>query len=304
MDAVGIWLLKAKAIALGNNYFKDVLYKNDYFYSHQQYPLLLPLFLSIFFKMFGFNNNNFILIFYPFLFLTIIYLAYKIFLKNNSKIVSLFMAYCFSMLPILLSQGGRGLGGNADIFLVLINILIILSIYNKKYLLLVLMCGIASQIKMEGVLTSIIILMLPERKKKKILLFLASIFPFVLWRTIVYFFKIPNDSLLYLPSMLIVFQKILILIGAIFKEMVNLKNWYLFWPIFFLLMLSKGKLSNFSKNIFLLYSILFVILLVLIFSFNTENVNVYATSTFDRMLLQITPFLFVIAGEKIKSLVS
>jgi hypothetical protein len=157
IDVYSIWLLKAKAFYVYNGFPLEFL--QNIGYSHPHYPVFLPWFFSLIYKIIGGVNEYYVLVLYPFVYLVILFLACRFFTKIGlSKTISLFFVYIYSMLSPLLAQGGRYHAGLADIVLVLlywIGILVAYEIARKKgsnfVWVLVLIVAIASQIKLEGV---------------------------------------------------------------------------------------------------------------------------------------------------------
>src|ERR1035437_2498390 len=90
IDAVGIWLLKAKFFYLSHE-FPLALLKNPYFmYSHPHYPVLLPFIFSVFYSILGAVKEPIIVLIYPLTFIAVLFILYKLLRECGiGKILSL-----------------------------------------------------------------------------------------------------------------------------------------------------------------------------------------------------------------------
>lgn len=308
MDAIGIWLLKAKAFYLEGGFPKQMLLSPDFSYSHQQYPLLLPFLFSLVYKLTSGINERAVLIFYPFIYLAILVLAYKTFKSQTGELKALLFTYIYSMFGPLLAQAGRGHAGNADIILTLINwgiVCLLMTKMKAKYTpyLITLLITIASQIKAEGVFIAPLILFLPISRLKKIVLFLVSLVPFIIWRAVVRQLGLPLDFGLYFPTFIEFFQRSAIIGVETVKEMLNVRNWYIFWPIFLISLFLKEKLSPTLKRTIiptLLIATLGYFCVYMYFDMETAS---WVSSSADRILLQLSPYTFLVFFEKNQKLI-
>jgi hypothetical protein len=304
MDSIGIWFFKAKAFHLEHGFPSQFLHNPEYNYSHQQYPLGLPFFISLFWNF----NEKLILLIYPLTYSVIIFLVYSVLRRKTNGNTSLIFTYIYSMLSPLIAGGGRILAGNADIFLVLIGWLILFTIYKKSlktwnYLLITILIMLATQIKLEGVFFSIFTLWLPVVKKQKYLLFTISLVPFFLWLITIHTLHIPSDTHLIMPNSGLFLQRLVSIGRGVIQELVNLNNWYILWPIIGLLLFTKSKISTQLKTILLpSYSIIMTLYLS-IYLFASNDVYTYITSSFDRILLQQSPIVFLFFFEKLEAII-
>jgi len=302
-DAIGIWLFKAKAFYVEKGFPNQFLHNSNFAYSHQQYPLGLPFLFFLIYQLAGGVRENILLLIYPVLYMAIIILAYRVIRTRATSTYALIFTYIYSMLSPLIASGGRILAGNADIFIVFIEWLIIFIIYKKKqlfrdYLLIVLLIMVASQIKLEGIFLSVILLFLPIVKKYKFSLFSISLVPLLLWFFVVYMFKIPSDTHIMLPNIHELFSRLTIITLGIFKELVNINNWYFFWPLVGLVIFVKGKLSVQMNRILLpSYGIIMVLYILVYISSSTDTYK-YINSSFDRVLFQHSAIIFLFLFEK------
>src|SRR5690349_18525390 len=75
MDTIGIWMFKAKAIYIEKGFPFDFLKLKHFLYSHQQYPLGIPLLFSIPFFLIGSVQEIIPLLFSPLVYLCILYIS-------------------------------------------------------------------------------------------------------------------------------------------------------------------------------------------------------------------------------------
>lgn len=299
MDVFSIWLLKAKEFYINGIFPLSNL--NKFPYSHPQYPILLPLFVSFIYIFLGGVNEITVLTIYPFIYLAILFLTYKFFIKSKiNETYSLLFTYIYSMFSWLLAAGGRMHAGEADIFLVLIywGILhLAFNFYKDKQRVwgfwIAILIIVASQIKMEGVFPVVLFLFLPAKAKDKFVWILISIIPSLIWTLIRIKSGLIADIGFLIPSLSTLIGRFGSLLVLVLKEMANYRNWYIFWPLFwFTIFISKRNDKFFSKTINpFLISISF--LFALNFLFSTLNVTNYASSSLDRIMFQVSPFFFI-----------
>lgn len=310
IDAVSIWLLKAKAIyfahgALPVNLLKDSIY----LYSHPQYPILIPYFFSFFYFVLGGVNDKFVSLLNPLFYCLTIFVIYKLLKKMQfNTLFSLLFTYIYSMLSPFLAQGGRQHAGDADIFIVFVNWLALFLSFeffkNKSYKILsliIISVMISSQIKGEGVFLASIILFLPLKKRVKFLSLVVSLIPFLLWRSVIDYYKIPNDFYFLIPSL----QEMGIRVFQIFyytlKEMIKINNWYIFWPFFACLIVLIRSRERFI-NKFILPSLGVISGALLVFYlFLSVSPAIYVPPSIDRILLQLSPFYFLLFTVLVKT---
>ncbi len=168
----------------------------------------------------------------------------------------------------------------------------------------VLLIIIASQVKLEGVFLSVIFFFLPKSFFYRLKLFSISIIPFTIWIGLILVLKIPSDSHIIFPGLALFFERIYEIILGFGKELINIHNWYFFWPIIFLTIFTKQKISESLKRIFLPSYGIIVFLFVLIYLFASNETYTYVTSSFDRVLLQHSAIVFLFFFEKTHKLVN
>src|SRR5882724_1699672 len=301
IDAIGIWLLKTKAFYLEHGFPNSYLHTSLYAYSHQQYPLGLPFLFFLIYQFLGGIHEKVILLIYPCVYTLILFFVYKVLKRETKSTNALLFTYIYSMLSPFIAGGGRILAGNADIFLVLLEWLIIFILYKRKlrntyYILIAFLVMLASQVKLEGVFMVALLLFLPV--KLKLFLVSISIVPFIIWSSVVYYFKIPADShMIFLPVTLLL-ERVGIILAGILRELFNVNNWYLFWPLVVAAVFLKQKISDQLKIIFLPAYAVMMFFYILVFLFSSIETYDYVRSSFDRVLFQHSAIIFLFFFEK------
>lgn len=307
MDAIGIWLFKAKAFYIAHGFPNNFLHNPQYSYSHQEYPVGLPFFMFLVYNLIGGINEKVILMVYPIVYFVILILVYLIIRRATNLILALVFTYIYSMFGPFIAGGGRILAGNADIFLVLIEWLILFLLYKKeltykKYIIITILIMIASQIKLEGAFLSMILLFCPLKLKYKTIFFFISLLPFIIWSSTIHILKIPADTHMIIPSITLSLQRIFFIIIGIVKELININNWYIFWVVLFVALFTNQRLSQQAKQILIPSYITIMILYILVYLFASNDTYTYVTSSFDRVLFQQSAIIFLVFFEKIKAI--
>lgn len=304
VDVYAYWLLKAKLFFVEG--ILPLTNLNAFPYSHPQHPILLPIIFNQIYHILGRVNEFPVFLFYPVIYLVILFLAYKMFRKLGiGEISSLIITYVYSMLSPLLAMAGRKHAGEADIFITLINWGIVHFVFNylkdKKIKWLIftsVLIMIASQIKTEGVIAAVIFLFIPLARNRKVIFLSVSMLPAVIWNFIVMMVPLNRDFgwSLYGPLELIIRT------GEVFYyvwlEMVNVRNWYIFWPIFWLSLFIKQKINKPILKV-TTYTVLGMSGLYLLnFLFSTFTPFEYVPGAIDRIFIQFSPFFLGIFAMK------
>lgn len=303
IDAVSIWFLKAKAFYLNNGYIPlEILKNNFYLNTHPQYPLLLPFSFYLLYTILGGMHEEILAFLNPIFYLLILIIVYKLLRKMQfSQTFTLLFTYIYSMFSPLLAQGGRKHSGDADIFIVFINWVALFFFYefiktknHKIFWILVSLVMISSQIKGEGLFLASILFFMPVSNKLKMLSIVISFMPFLIWRFFIHYYQIPNDFYFIIPSLGEIMIRSFNIFYFTLREMIKINNWYIFWPVFFFFIIFSKSKNNFINKFILpsllLYSALFFIFYLLL----SLNPEIYVPSSIDRILLQLSPFYFLI----------
>lgn len=116
------------------------------------------------------------------------------------------------------------------------------------------------------------------------------------------YLDIPQDFYYTIPNLGIIVKKILIIIVELFREQLNLRNWYLYWIIFWQLIILKRSKERFVKNIISPTLLLIAVLFILNYIFAVVSVDTkyYVRSSSDRVMLQLSSFTFVLIIERLE----
>ena len=299
VDVYAIWMYKAKIFFVNDGAIIESLYQLEQ--GHPQYPILLSYFFYWIFKITGGVNEIFVFLLYPVIYVTILYLSYKVFRKVGISVtISLLFVYIYSMFGPLLAQAGRYHAGTADIFIVLINWLIVylslLFFTNKKKELLpviiALLIGISSLIKLEGVFFVSVLLFLPMKFKAKSALIFIAVLPAILWQYIRSVYAIPTSFELEIPSVFQIIERSPEILYLTIKEMLNLNNWYIFWPMLFLVFIQGDSKNKFLYKILIPAATLSFLAFIAIYLASSIPPSLHTPSSIDRVLFQLSPFIF------------
>lgn len=306
IDVYAYWFLKAKLF-----YFSGILpltNLNVYPYSHPQHPILLPIIVSLIYHLSGGVKEVPVFLIYPFIYLIILFLAYKMFRKLGvNETFSLTATYIYSMFSPLLAMAGRKHAGEADIFITLINWGIVHLVFNflkdKKLKWLIftsILIMIASQIKTEGVMVAVIFLFIPLARSRKALLLFISILPAVIWNLIVAKAPLVRDFGWLIPTPLEIVKRIGEVFYLVVVEMFNIRNWYIFWPLFWLSLFIRGKQNKLIVKV-TTYTVLSIGVIYLSnFVFSTFTPQEYVPGAIDRILIQFSPFFLGVFALKLR----
>lgn len=310
VDVYSIWLLRAKAFYIENGLPLNFLLDPQYLYSHPDYPLLLTAITALIYKFRGGIDEMFILSIYPFIYSLILLLAYKTFTRMKiKKTNSLIFVYIYSMFSPLLAQGGRKHAGMADIWLTLFYWLFVFVLmrtgFGKKMniWLLTFLAVLATQIKKEGIFFTSLFLFLPVSVKKRSFGLLLVLSATLLWLFTARSLNIPATFKIIDLSLTDLLMRLIQVPLYFLKEMLNLRNWYLFWPVFFgLLFISKEK-NVVNKKIIIPALMIMSLGFYVFYIFTTMESEpiVYnvISSTSDRLLLQISPLFYTIFVSRV-----
>lgn len=313
VDAYSDWMFKAKVLYVSPIFPTQFFQNWEYMASHMQYPILLPYIISVVYRCIGFQDHL-VLFLYPILYAFILFLCWKSLRAIHiHPHIALACTYMYSMLSPLLAQGGRMHAGNADIVLVCVYWIAIFIIVRKSITtwslcMLIMLTMIASQIKSEGVLLASLFVFLPISTKSRWVAIIISLIPAIVWNLTVKHLQFASD-ILYGP---ITIHEFLLRTGTVvlgyLAEIINYHNWYIFWILCILLMFVSTQLSQKIKKIFLPTAFLMLIIVMgsYVFAhFTRTEIHIlrYVSSSADRVLFQLTPFIFMYFAEAISAVI-
>jgi len=103
-DAVSCWSLKGKAFFL-DGIINDFFLLHDYSFSHQSYPLYLPLIQTWLFTWMREVNENLVKIIFPLFYSSLLFTLYYLFRQRLGKLVSILFVFIISFLPVIADHG-------------------------------------------------------------------------------------------------------------------------------------------------------------------------------------------------------
>ncbi len=300
VDVVGIWLFKTKAFFVEGGLPLQTLKNPDFLLFHPQYPLLLPAVYSLMYFGLGQVWELPLLLLYPLYYLAILLVALTVFRRMGlTELQSVFFTYIYSMFSPLLGQAGRGHAGSADIVLVLIAWVVVWLLQDANHQkrngwLIVVMVAIASQIKLEGLFIGATLLVLDSSWPRKTTYLWFAALPTAVWMIVVKWLQIPSDFVFVLPSLSELGGRSWLILSNSLQEMLNLKNWYVFWPLFWLGLAIRPTEPNIFIQRLKIAGVLMACAFVAVYLSVTTDPEAHITSSIDRVFLQITPFVYPI----------
>lgn len=310
IDAISIWYLKAKAFYLNHGHIPLAMLKDNlYLNTHPQYPLLLPFIFYLIYILLSGINETIIAFINPIFYTLTIAIVYKLLRELKlTTTLSLLLTYVYSMLSPLLASGGRKHSGDADIFIIFLNWLALFIsfrfIQKKNYnlfYLLILIIMISSQIKAEGIFLASILLFMPIAKKIKVISIMLSLIPFILWRMYIFDHEIPNDFYFIIPSFLEIIKRSFEIFYYTLLEMLKINNWYIFWPVFFIFIIFSTVKKQIFEKVICSTLIIYLGCYFIFYTLLSISPVIYVPPSIDRVLLQISPFFYLIFSTKIRN---
>lgn len=293
-DGFAIWLVKSKMFFI-DGFVNPVAY----FVLKDSYPYVISLSGTFIYEVLGrVDDTSVLLLFYGFyLFLFLIFFSALKEVVGTKK--SLFFSFLLISTQNIIRHGGRFEAGYADLalgFYIFVSCYL-LQLYLKhrklnSLIILQLVLGITSLIKVEGLVFSLIVnaimlyeLLIKQRKIKESILSLLWVLPALDWQI----FKIQNhiNFTLYANPHLNFYRTPAIL-TEMSRELINIQNWNLLWIVFFTSLIYMSLRKQF-KSILLLLIIAQVVIYFLVFIISPNEPNVHVTGVFNRLLLHIAP---------------
>lgn len=311
VDVWSNWLYKAKAIYLSNWSFTFLPQWSGEF-AHPQYPLLLPVLFAGIYVVYGGVNEVVVSLLSPLMYGLSIWLGYVLLRRLQfQRLAALVLMYVYSMLSPLLAQGGRFHAGMPDLYITvlywiglhllwLLHRAVAKPSKRKAMWALILVSVLASWIKLEGCLLSLLILCTPYPTKQKLSYWLVALTGLLSWQAVRLYWLIPSSYGLALPDLLELIGRLRIVIQSVVVEVfANWRNWYWFWWLFgFLYVGVKPARTWVKKTIQPLWWLL-VVSLAGIYLFSTVPTTGYVSSSLDRLLLQISPIWLVLFADRL-----
>ena len=103
-DAISCWSLKGKAFFIDgtiNKFFTE----HNYTFSHNSYPLYLPLIQTWVLTWMGQSNENLLKLIFPIYYSSLIFTLYYLFRQRIRKLLSILLVFIVSVLPVIVDHG-------------------------------------------------------------------------------------------------------------------------------------------------------------------------------------------------------
>lgn len=315
LDAVAIWGLKAKVVAL-ESLRSDPIYFHDlsFSYSHLDYPLLLPFLIAGAYGIAGSMDDHAAKILFPLFYANMGLVIYWGLRWKISRIQSAFLTGAFMGMPVLVRWAGSACADSLlTLFYAASALFTVKWLEEEKtsdLLMAALFVAFCIHTKNEGIamaliiLTILLIFTLARLKKERLLglfLFVLSVFalvlPWLLWAR-----DLPRTHENYMSkvSPRIVAENIhraTIIVPAFLKEAVRLSRWGGLWLLIAIMSVLGGKAfrKRYVIAIWLLF-LMHVCAYQFIYLITPWNVVGLITLTLDRLLLHVTPLAVLIIG--------
>lgn len=290
-DGWSIWLMKAKLF-----YIDQAIKPFIFSYTNSDYPIVVSLVASFFYKIVGIVDDRSVLFIFYFFYVSL-GVAFFAFLKQRTTLtVSLLGTFLLLSLQNMMRQGGRYDIGNVDIALAyyfFVDIYLLLAFFKiKKISICLLLCfllGVTSLIKYEGIPFSAIVAsflafdILKANKKEYLLSFFLWITPIAAWYLYKQFNHLPKT---YIQAGGLEIGRFSVIAIDMLKEFLNISRWNGMWIVYAISMFITK-----NKTVLLINSILFLQLAVYFGAYMVSPIppSIQVGNSFDRLLLQICP---------------
>ena len=156
-DAISCWSLKGRSFYIDGN-ITTFFTEHNYEFSHQSYPLFLPLAQTWIYVWLGKIDETAVKVIFPFFYLSLIFIFYYLFRERLNRIFSSVLVFLLCSLPIIMDHGYMEYAN------LIFSIVLFLGVYyfysyvsdqyrNKKHLVVsTLFFVILIQIRSEGML--------------------------------------------------------------------------------------------------------------------------------------------------------
>lgn len=293
VDVWANWLYKTKALYFSHGSLSFLSAWQSEF-AHPQYPPLLPLLFFSLYQISGGVHELLPSLLSPLMYTMALVLCYQVLRKYSFTInQSLVFTYLYSMLSPVLAQGGRFHAGMPDLYIAVLAwssyYCLVLSQKKVHYSwIIVTLVIIASMVKTEGVLLASTLLFTQEKWMTKSVQLILAVAGYIYWHSMQQYLQIPSSYSLHIPAIFEIVTRIFSTIRQLVQEMLfNINNWYIFWWLFILSLLTTKQIKMFVPFT------LFLAAFFALYLFSSIPIEGYVTSSLDRLLLQISPFWLV-----------
>lgn len=296
-DGWSAWLFMSKMFYLEGS-LKSVIFS----YIPSEYPVVVSLMSTFIYLIMGNINDRLVLLLYPTFYISLALM----FFFSLKKVLTVQQALFFTFLLIstqnIIRHAGRFEAGQADIimgfYIFACALLFFQYIRTNKIgnlVLLQLFLCITFLIKNEGVpfvlLVELLVILNVLKRKVYVHLFALLLFvaTFVDWQV----FK-NSQNLSNAPSYLSSTfhpERLSIVIHEFAREFLNIQNWNILWPTFFVSFFIAAPFLKRNKTVLMLFTIVFFQILIYfgVFFFTSTSPREHIRVVMDRALLHIAP---------------
>jgi hypothetical protein len=129
----------------------------------------------------------------------------------------------------------------------------------------------------------------------------VALIPFLVWRGIIAYYKIPNDFYFLIPSLKEMAVRVFDIFYYTLREMIKINNWYIFWPVFACFIILVKSKDRFLNKFVLPSLELMSTAFFLFYLFLSVSPAIYVPPSIDRILLQLSPFYYLLFVTLIKT---
>lgn len=302
-DGWATWLFRAKIFFIDNG-----ITKHAFSYLPFDYPLLVSLIPTFIYIFIGGIDDRMVLLYYPAFY---IFLGVMFFFASK-RLIGRKAAFIFTFfllsLQNVIRHSGRFEAGQADIilgFYAFTSTLLLLSFLKRKgvrdLILLQIFLVITFFIKDDGMpfvfLLELITIfsILKSRLYLRLISLIIFFMPVVEWQFFKSIMNMPQTPVFI--SGKIHYERFFTILWEFLKEFLNIINWNILWPTFFLsflLIIKKKKYSLlFLLNFLVLYQ---VVVYGIVFLFTTPDPHYHIPNVINRTFLHIAPIaMFAVA---------
>lgn len=309
IDATAIWMFKAKAFVVEGGIPWQTLLNPAFVYQHPQYPLGLPTVMAAWYWVTGSVNETAVLFWYPIMYAAILWLCYQVIQKLGAEpVVALGATYLYSFFSPLLAGAGRRHPGEADIVITLLAWVVLWliqrmhqkpqsSVWESWAIVGIIM--LASQIKMEGLFLLPFLWFLPTKRVTQLVQSGVAVLPFVVWSSVVRMQGLPADFGFAFPGFIPLLERFAVIVLGYGNEFLKVNQWYLFWPILALTLVLWPQKSRWIARDIIPPTLIMAVLFTLVYITTTLDTHAHLVSSIDRVLLQMSPWFFVIWIDRV-----
>lgn len=311
-DSWAIYGFKAKAFYLDKTVQAGFLKDTTKFYSHPDYPLLVPLAETWIYICLGTWNDQLVKILFPLYFISLIIIFYNNLKYYIDKKYSLLFAFFFVTIPQVISLGSSGYADLPLAFYYFTSLAFLIrgcEDFDKTSLFFsAIFAGLAAWTKNEGIVMAMfdlliflgVILVRRKMSRKNILLIVQYGLIIALIAGPWIWFKnslglandVVNSNNLSLGNIIANLNRIPIVLTFMAKQVFSINSWNLLFMFSVVVIIFNFKRVVLLPNILVFLSLLFYVCVwIFIYVISPYDIKWHLGTSLNRLLLQITALL-------------